>query len=185
MTHVDYMEEYGDSIEDLGTYYDNAKLTMAVPEYVDIDSIADLADNGLDAYDSGKQLAAAAVPQLYSVVNGHKVAINGIHGPVTQPTVPMGIRVQNSGEYTIDATNIDMMVSVFLEDITTGAFQDLNQQPTYVFSSEGGTFDDRFVLHFSAQVVGDGRDAINRVSTGTNPSHNGDAMNRVSTTDNR
>jgi glycine betaine/proline transport system substrate-binding protein len=43
VTHVDYMEQYGDSIEDLGTYYDSAKLTMAVPEYVDIDSIADLA----------------------------------------------------------------------------------------------------------------------------------------------
>lgn len=45
VTHADYMDEYGDSIEDLGTYYDNAKLTFAVPEYTDIDSIADLADN--------------------------------------------------------------------------------------------------------------------------------------------
>lgn len=45
VTHAQYMEEYGDSIEDIGTYYDNAKLTMAVPEYTDIDSIAELADN--------------------------------------------------------------------------------------------------------------------------------------------
>lgn len=45
VTHASYMEEYGDSIEDLGTYYDNAKLTMAVPEYVDISSIEELADN--------------------------------------------------------------------------------------------------------------------------------------------
>lgn len=45
VTHADYMKEYGDSIEDLGTYYGNAVLTLAVPEYVDIDSIADLAGN--------------------------------------------------------------------------------------------------------------------------------------------
>ncbi|MFS0866087.1 glycine betaine ABC transporter substrate-binding protein [Microbacterium sp. 179-B 1A2 NHS] len=45
LTHKSYMDEYGDSIEDLGAYYDNAKLTIAVPEYVDIDSIEDLADN--------------------------------------------------------------------------------------------------------------------------------------------
>ena len=45
LTHASYMEEYGDDIEDLGAYYDNAKLTLAVPSYVDIDSIADLADN--------------------------------------------------------------------------------------------------------------------------------------------
>lgn len=32
-------------IEDLGTYYDEAKLTFAVPEYTDIDSIEDLVVN--------------------------------------------------------------------------------------------------------------------------------------------
>ncbi|WP_435741918.1 glycine betaine ABC transporter substrate-binding protein [Nocardioides sp. SYSU DS0663] len=45
VTHASYMEEFGDSIEDLGTYYDNAKLTLAVPEYTDIDSIEDLQGN--------------------------------------------------------------------------------------------------------------------------------------------
>ena len=45
VTHADYMEEYGDSIEDLGSYYDSAVLTIAVPEYVDIDSLEELADN--------------------------------------------------------------------------------------------------------------------------------------------
>ncbi|WP_311260203.1 glycine betaine ABC transporter substrate-binding protein [Microbacterium sp. WCS2018Hpa-9] len=46
ITHAEYMATYGDSIEDLGTYYDNAKLTIAVPEYTDIDSIDDLAAAG-------------------------------------------------------------------------------------------------------------------------------------------
>ncbi|WP_394280107.1 glycine betaine ABC transporter substrate-binding protein [Microbacterium sp.] len=45
LTHASYMEEYGEKIESLGAYYDGAKLTIAVPEYVDIDSIEDLADN--------------------------------------------------------------------------------------------------------------------------------------------
>lgn len=43
LTHAGYMEQYGDDIEDLGAYYDDAKLTLAVPSYVDIDSIEDLA----------------------------------------------------------------------------------------------------------------------------------------------
>ena len=43
VTHASYMEEFGDQIEDLGGYYDGAVLTLAVPEYVDIDSIEDLA----------------------------------------------------------------------------------------------------------------------------------------------
>ncbi len=44
VTHASYMEEYGDTIEDLGTYYDNAKLTWAVPSYSEIQSIADIPD---------------------------------------------------------------------------------------------------------------------------------------------
>ena len=45
LTHADYMDKYGDDIEDLGAYYDDAKLTMAVPSYVDIDSIDQLQAN--------------------------------------------------------------------------------------------------------------------------------------------
>ncbi|MFI8633134.1 glycine betaine ABC transporter substrate-binding protein [Microbacterium sp. NPDC077663] len=45
LTHKSYMDKYGDKIEDLGEYYGGAKLTIAVPEYVDIDSIEDLTDN--------------------------------------------------------------------------------------------------------------------------------------------
>ncbi|WP_221584231.1 glycine betaine ABC transporter substrate-binding protein [Microbacterium sp. G2-8] len=48
VTHADYMDEFGDEIEDLGSYYDNAKLTITVPEYVDVDSIEDLAGRGED-----------------------------------------------------------------------------------------------------------------------------------------
>lgn len=43
VTHASYMEEYGDSIEDLVPYYEGAVLNLAVPEYVDITSIDELA----------------------------------------------------------------------------------------------------------------------------------------------
>ncbi len=45
VTHASYMEQYQDDVEDLGTYYEGAKLTFAVPTYTDVDSIADLPDN--------------------------------------------------------------------------------------------------------------------------------------------
>lgn len=45
VTHAEYMETYGDGLEDWGTYYEGAVLTMAVPEYVDINSIEELNDN--------------------------------------------------------------------------------------------------------------------------------------------
>lgn len=45
VTHAEYMKEFGADIEDLGAYYDNASLTIAVPSYTKIDSLDQLADN--------------------------------------------------------------------------------------------------------------------------------------------
>ena len=44
-THSDYWAEFGDQLEDLGTWYDQGTLNIAVPSYVDIESIPDLAGN--------------------------------------------------------------------------------------------------------------------------------------------
>jgi glycine betaine/proline transport system substrate-binding protein len=42
-THADYWEKIGDDVEDLGVWYDQATLNIAVPEYMDdINSLADL-----------------------------------------------------------------------------------------------------------------------------------------------
>ncbi|MHB1450638.1 MAG: glycine betaine ABC transporter substrate-binding protein [Coriobacteriia bacterium] len=51
-THEDYWAEYGDRLEDLAVWYDNGLLTWAVPEYMDIDSIEDLA--GMEAELDGR-----------------------------------------------------------------------------------------------------------------------------------
>ncbi|SDO21607.1 glycine betaine ABC transporter substrate-binding protein [Vreelandella arcis] len=48
-THENYMERVGDNVEDLGQNLDGTKLGLVVPEYTDVDSIADLNDNA-DAF---------------------------------------------------------------------------------------------------------------------------------------
>ncbi|MEC4768219.1 glycine betaine ABC transporter substrate-binding protein [Halomonas sp. CUBES01] len=49
-THENYMERVGDNVEDLGPNLDGTKLGLVVPEYTDVDSIAELNDNA-DAFD--------------------------------------------------------------------------------------------------------------------------------------
>ncbi|RCL90930.1 MAG: glycine/betaine ABC transporter substrate-binding protein [Microbacterium sp.] len=51
VTHADYMDQYGDSLEDLGAWNDEAKLTIAVNEDAPIDSLSDLAANA-DAFNN-------------------------------------------------------------------------------------------------------------------------------------
>jgi glycine betaine/proline transport system substrate-binding protein len=48
-THADYLEEFGDSIEEVGPWFDSAALTVAVNADAPIDSLAELADNA-DAF---------------------------------------------------------------------------------------------------------------------------------------
>lgn len=43
--HKSYMDRYKDKLEDLGTNYENSKIGLAVPSYVDINSIEDLKGN--------------------------------------------------------------------------------------------------------------------------------------------
>ncbi|MBD8063077.1 glycine betaine ABC transporter substrate-binding protein [Oceanitalea stevensii] len=44
-THGHYIEEYGDDVAELGTWFEEAPLTIAVNEDAPIDSLAELADN--------------------------------------------------------------------------------------------------------------------------------------------
>ncbi|WP_199043050.1 glycine betaine ABC transporter substrate-binding protein [Glycomyces salinus] len=46
VTHATYMDSYGDQLEQLGTWNENAALTVAVPSYVeDVNSLEELNDN--------------------------------------------------------------------------------------------------------------------------------------------
>lgn len=42
LTHKEYMEKYGEGLEDLGVFFEGATSFLAVPEYMDINSIEEL-----------------------------------------------------------------------------------------------------------------------------------------------
>lgn len=69
-THEAYLEEFGDDIEELGAWFDQAKLTVAVNADAPIDSLADLAANSSEFGDRivgiepGAGLTAAVQDQV-------------------------------------------------------------------------------------------------------------------------
>ena len=106
-----------------------------------------------EAYEVGCDAAkfmAEGVPQLYSLDGqGVKYAIN--ERPEGNGVVALGYEVQAAGNYTIGLTRAD--VGVMLKDKLTGASHDFSEGD-YVFSSEAGTFHDRFLLVKSASATG-------------------------------
>ncbi|MCA5894654.1 glycine betaine ABC transporter substrate-binding protein [Isoptericola sp. NEAU-Y5] len=69
-THASYLEEYGEEVSDLGVWYDDAKLTIAVNEDSPAQSIADLKDmadeygNKLVGIEAGAGLTKATQEQV-------------------------------------------------------------------------------------------------------------------------
>ncbi|QAB17865.1 glycine betaine ABC transporter substrate-binding protein [Leucobacter muris] len=90
-THATYMEQYGDQLEDLGAYYDNAVLTIAVPEYMDdVNSIEDLVGQA-DRFDGeiiGIEPSAGLTEQTETVMMP-EYGLDGDYSLVTSSTATM------------------------------------------------------------------------------------------------
>ena len=88
--------------------------------------------------------------QLYTLEGEHELVLNGLSNATVKGSVDMGISVANSGQYTIEATDLEVEEAVILEDRFNHTFQDMKVNPIYSFTSQVGTFNERFVLHFTA-----------------------------------
>jgi hypothetical protein len=88
--------------------------------------------------------------QLYTMEGEHELSLNGLLNATSKGSVDMGMVVPNNGPYTIEATDLGVEEDVILEDKFNHTFQDMKVNPIYSFTSNAGTFNNRFVLHFTA-----------------------------------
>ncbi len=86
---------------------------------------------------------AAGVPQLYSVSADKQTLYSINERPEANGTVDLGFQASKAGEYTLAADRDD--VGVMLKDKLTGATHYFHDG-AYRFTTEAGTFDDRFML---------------------------------------
>lgn len=95
---------------------------------------------------------------FYSLIGDQVMAIQGRPSPLDiTDKVPLGIDVNNPGNYKIAifAANgyfEDTTTPIYLEDKLLGIIHDLRQAP-YDFTSETGTFDTRFILRYTNQLL--------------------------------
>ncbi|MFD6137658.1 glycine betaine ABC transporter substrate-binding protein [Isoptericola sp. NPDC056618] len=78
ITHADYVEKFGDDISDLGTWYDDAKLTIAVNEDSPAQTIGDLAKYA-DDY-GNKLVGIEAGAGLTKVTKENAIPTYGLEG---------------------------------------------------------------------------------------------------------
>ncbi len=108
----------------------------------------------------GLQLNGGNALGFYSILGEDHLAIQGRALPFDDgDTVPLGLSVTNSGEYTISIDRTDGIFDqqgIYLQDNDLGIVHDLQASP-YVFTIASGTFNNRFVLRYTdaALSVGD------------------------------
>ncbi len=111
------------------------------------------AQNGYDAFDAPKMSnATASVPELFTIVDGQQLVINGMNAVLPESSLKLGFRTGLSGQFTLNALegrDFDSDQKVLLRDNVLNTEQNLLENPTYTFQSAATTTTDRFSLIFS------------------------------------
>jgi hypothetical protein len=115
---------------------------------------ADASDGFDSQFDAFKMFAAEnTYPQIYTQIAADNISINSFSELTGQRTIPMGFKSSLSGQFTFTADMVSGFIadgfSVYLEDLLSGAFQDLSQNNTYTFASGVTTGVNRFVIHIN------------------------------------
>ncbi|CAD0003096.1 DUF7507 domain-containing protein [Flavobacterium salmonis] len=117
------------------------------------------ATNSYDVNFDGETFDGNTYIDFYSVNTTNKLTIQGRALPFTNTDlVPLGYRSTIAGDFTISIDKADGNLAsqrVYLEDKQTGTINELTAG-NYVFTTKAGTFNDRFVLRYSANTLGTG-----------------------------
>ncbi len=99
----------------------------------------------------------ATVPQLFTIEGGEHMAIN--ERPLANGKAALGIYIGKAGNYTLSLDTKAMDTEVFLVDKLQGTETDLTTD-SYAFTTEAGTFTDRFEIRMKRTGVVDGIEAV-------------------------
>ena len=139
---------------------------------------AEGATSGFDIAIDGRILDDSK-PNLYSVLNADKLVIQGKGLPFTdEDIIPLGLKVLVPGNYSISLENVDGLFvnqDVFVKDKYLNVIHDI-KQGAYSFTSQEGTFEDRFELVYKNTTLG-GEDFVSENALTVYTSNNGIVVN--------
>jgi hypothetical protein len=112
------------------------------------------ANEGTDEVDMIKWFASGNTNllEIYSLVESKKLAINCYTSPEGSKTIPLGIKTQSSGTFSIELTTLvgipqeTIVRLIDKKDPLNPVVTNLSSVGSYTFTSNSGTFDNRFIL---------------------------------------
>lgn len=101
------------------------------------------------------------VPSITTICDSLELVVNSLPFGSAGVTVPVKVRVGVSGIYTItkgENYSLPLSCCVFLEDLVTGSYINLNIPVSYTFNISNSATSPRFLLHISKPLI---KEAIN------------------------
>jgi len=114
------------------------------------------ASNDYDSYDSPKMMNnSTTVPDLYSMVGGEQLVINGLNAITENMELPLGFSLKSAAALTIKATELNNLpegMNVYLLDKSANTQTQLTTETEYSFTTTEATTNDenRFSLLFKS-----------------------------------
>ncbi|WP_035562859.1 FG-GAP-like repeat-containing protein [Hymenobacter sp. IS2118] len=109
------------------------------------------------AHDAYKvQLNGGGLPTLWSQAGPLALSINGLPSVRQTPSIPLGVRVGQTGAYTLSAPellNLPAGTEIWLEDQALSQRHNLSLNPSYAFSMNASFTGQRFFLWFQQRVT--------------------------------
>lgn len=119
------------------------------------------ASNSMDQKDAFKLFSPLpAAPQFYMIYDSAFLSINTFQD-FERKKILLGMEIPTAGNYTLQFKNLEQVEGIsclLLEDKFTGYIHDIISENSYTFSSDNGTFDNRFVLHLSSKYTNEPSD---------------------------
>lgn len=112
---------------------------------------------GMDPGREGLVLNGGGSLSLYSVAEGHNLAVQARPEFSTADIVPMGYTSAVAGQFTINVRAKDGLFednqNIYINDKVTNQITDITTNG-YTFSTDAGTFNDRFEVMYTAEILG-------------------------------
>ncbi|MEZ4786962.1 MAG: GEVED domain-containing protein [Flavobacterium haoranii] len=162
-------------------------LMMVAPNLVSSDILVGYATGAQNNFDEEFDAMNRGVKvnyELYSLADAKGLSIQGRALPFdTNDQIPLGVKIAQNGIHTIAISAADGLFGtttqdIYLEDRTLGITHDLRTVP-YSFTAAPGTYENRFVLKFNNETLGNEDFIANNVTVYTNESINISAPNQV------
>jgi len=135
------------------------RLRLTNSNQISFDALVGFGETGSEGVDFGfdsPRMPSSDILEVYSLIEDQQYTTQFLPNLTSTRIVDLGTVMSEAGNHTFDLVgfeNFDSSVRVYLEDVLTGEFHNMNINGQYSFANDPSFTSTRFRLHFMAPIA--------------------------------